>query len=104
MVDYGAGNQVCNLDVPALMPSNALVANADEMKRRMYEFLDDLVPAAMRGKEQGRATIMVGAVSFSSVEHDNVRIVERRIAGHLFGDNRIGVVFKSGNCPGSAGQ
>jgi hypothetical protein len=86
------------------MPSNALVANADEMKRRMYEFLDDLVPAAMRGKEQWRGTIMVGAVSFSSVEYENVRIVERQIGGHPFGDNRISVMFKSGNCPGSAGQ
>src|ERR1700730_13178114 len=38
IVDYDAANQVCKLEVPALMPTTEKVSSADEMKRRMYDF------------------------------------------------------------------
>ena len=54
IVDYGAANQVCKLQVPALMATNESISNAAEMQKRMYEFLLDLVPDSMRGNELGR--------------------------------------------------
>ena len=36
IVDYGAGNQVCKVQVPALMPTKDKVARAAEMTQRMY--------------------------------------------------------------------
>src|SRR4029077_4349909 len=72
IVDYGAASQVCKLQVPALMPTNERISNAAEMKKRMYEFLADLVPDSMRGNELGQGTIMMGAVSISSVEYEHV--------------------------------
>ena len=39
IVDYGAGNQVCKIQVPALMPTQEKIARAAEMKQRMYDFL-----------------------------------------------------------------
>lgn len=97
IVDYGTANQVCKLEVPALMPSHEKVSNADEMKRRMYDFLADLVPAAMRGKELGQGIIMLGAISLLSIDYEHVMIGEAQHADQPFArDNTITVTFK--NC------
>jgi hypothetical protein len=72
VVDYGAGNQVCKLQVPAFMPTDAQVQNSDDMKRKMYGFLADLVPDFMRGKElrpSMSATGAFSAVGFAEYEH-----------------------------------
>src|ERR1700693_5264971 len=60
IVDYDAANQACKMEVPALMPTNAKVGNSQEMKKRMYDFLADVVPAAIRGKELARSAFMSG--------------------------------------------
>jgi hypothetical protein len=95
VVDYGGSNQVCKLQVPALMPTEAKVQNADEMKHRMYAFLAELAPDSMRGKELGRGTSSTGA--FSSIgfaEYEHVTIVET-----YFGSNdTISVRFKNSAC------
>jgi hypothetical protein len=96
VVDYDAANQACKLQVPALMPRNERISNAVEMKKRMYDFLADLVPAAMRGKELG--TLMVGIVSF--VEYEHVTINELQYANQPFArDNTITVTFKNCETP-----
>jgi hypothetical protein len=99
VVDYGAANQVCKLQVPALMPTNESISNAAEMKKRMYEFLGDLVPDSVRGNELGRGTIMMGAVSISSVEYEHVRISELQSANQPFDKNTITVSFKNCETP-----
>ena len=53
VVDYGAGHQVCTIEVPAVMPTDGQIRNGAEMKQRMYAFLADLVPDSMRGTENG---------------------------------------------------
>jgi hypothetical protein len=94
IVDYDAGNQVCKLEVPALMPTNAKVSNADDMKRRIYDFLADLVPPAMRGKELRRMAFMSGMISMSSIEYEHITIHEFQYANQPFGkDNTITVTF-----------
>jgi hypothetical protein len=96
VVDYDAANQACKLEVPALMPTNAKVSNSEEMKKRMYDFLADVVPAAMRGKELGRSAFMSGLISMSSVEYEHVTIHESQYAGQPFdGKNTITVTFKA---------
>jgi hypothetical protein len=99
IVDYSAANQVCKLHVPALMPRNESISNAAEMKKRMYEFLGDLVPDSMRGNELGRGTIMMGAVSISSVEYEHVTVSELQSANHPFDKNTITVSFKNCETP-----
>jgi hypothetical protein len=99
VVDYGAANQVCKLQVPALMPTNERISNAAEMKKRMYEFLGDLVPDSMRGNELGRGTIMMGAISNSYVEYEHVIISEPQYANHPFDKNTITVTFKNCETP-----
>src|SRR5579864_854097 len=84
IVDYGARNQICRLQVPALVPSDEKVASADRMKQRMYEFLAELVPAAIRGKELRRMTENMGMVSLSSVEYEHVAIRERQLGADPF--------------------
>jgi hypothetical protein len=100
IVDYDAGNQVCKMKVPALMPTDEQVANAAVMKQRMYEFLADLVPAAMRGKELRRGAFMSGLSSMSSVEYEHVTIHELQYAAQPFArDNTITVTFKNCETP-----
>jgi hypothetical protein len=95
VVDYDAANQACKLEVPALMPTNEKVGNSNEMKKRMYDFLADLVPAAMRGKKLGTLTEGAGMISFSSTEYEHITIIEVQHAVN----NTITVTFKNCETP-----
>ena len=100
VVDYDAANQVCKLEVPALMPTQEKVSNSEEMKKRMYDFLRDAVPAALRGKEQGRGIIMLGAISLLSIDYEHVMIGEAQHANQPFDrNNTITVTFKNCETP-----
>jgi hypothetical protein len=100
IVDYDAGNQVCKMKVPALMPTNERISNATEMKKRMYEFLGDLVPDAMRGNELRRGAFMSGLVSIVSIDYEHVTIGEMQYADQPFSrDNTITVTFKNCETP-----
>lgn len=94
VVDYGVSHQVCRLEVPALMPSDEKVSNTEVMRARMYGFLADLVPAAMRGRELRRQTMMVGAISVAMTEYEHVTISEL-LSGS---SNTITVTFTNGDC------
>jgi hypothetical protein len=97
IVDYGSASQVCKIEVPALMPTTENVSNADQMKRRMYDFLADLVPASMRGKELRRMVNVSGMISLSSVEYERVTVHELQYADQPFSSNNaITVTFQ--NC------
>jgi hypothetical protein len=98
IVDYGAGNQVCKLQVPALMPTNEKVQRASEMKQRMYDFLGELVPDTMRGKELRRMMSQMGVMSISWVEYEHVTISELQGTSN----DTITVTFKNADCPSPA--
>jgi len=94
VVDYGVGHQVCKLQVPALMPTDAnKVQNTDEMKQKMQAFLSELVPDSMRGKEMGRGQGISGPFhTVSTVMYEQVTITEPA------GTNTITVQFKNAAC------
>jgi hypothetical protein len=74
IVDYGAENQVCKLEVHALPPREDR-SGPYNPKQEMEAFLLDLVPSSMRGKELGRFAGMTGAFSgFSGVRYEHVTI------------------------------
>ena len=105
IVDYGASNQVCKIQVPALMPTKEKVARAAEMKQRMYDFLADLVPPALRGKEVRRMAGMIGMISVFIVEYEQVTMSEVEHANDPFGtDNAITFTFKNHDCQNVTGQ
>src|ERR1700674_205082 len=54
VVDYSTANQVCKLQVPAEMPPQPNASGAFNPRRQMQDFLADLVPDSMRGKEVRR--------------------------------------------------
>jgi hypothetical protein len=96
VVDYGAGNQVCKLQVPALMPTDATkVQNTDDMKQKMHAFLAELVPDSTRGKELQRSMSQTGA--FSGVgfdEYEHVTFVET----YSGSNDTITATFKNAGC------
>lgn len=103
VVDYGTGNQVCKLEVPALMPTDEKVQNSAVMKQGMYDFLPDVVPASMRGKELGRGMVQMGALSMWFIDYEYVSISEPQDANqHSHGT--ITVTFKNYDCQRPAGQ
>jgi len=73
-VDYGTGNQVCKLTVPADPPPPPDTSGGFNGRQKMREFLADLVPASMRGKELNRFMMSTGAVSTSWTEYEHVTI------------------------------
>ncbi len=105
VVDYGPSQQVCKLQVPALMPTKENPANSTAMKRQMYAFLADLVPDAMRGKELNRMASNMGTISLFNTEYEHVWITELLIGTDPFShDNTITVTFKNGDCQSPEGQ
>jgi hypothetical protein len=81
-VDYGAGNQVCKLTVPA---------DGFNSRQKMQDFLADLVPASMRGKELNRFMMSTGAFSgASATEYEHVTISQSESGGN----DTIQVIFK----------
>jgi hypothetical protein len=90
-VDYGAANQVCKLEVPAEMPPQPNASGPSNPRQQMQDFLADLVPDSVRGKEIRRFGGSTGAYSpFSGTEYQHVTISGRNGA--------IAVTFHSGGC------
>jgi hypothetical protein len=103
IVDYGAGNEVCKLEVPALMPANGKISKASDSTQQMYDFLAELVPASMRGKELGRFMSMMGIFSMSIVQYEHVTVSEsQRFPDRQY--DTITVRFKSDDCQTPASQ
>jgi hypothetical protein len=90
IVDYGAANQACTLQVPALMPTNEKVSRTSDQKQQMYDFLLDLVPISMRGKEVRRMSMQMGLSSITVVDYERIAVSESNDA--------ITVTFKSDDC------
>jgi len=98
VVDYGAANQACTLKVPALMPTNEKVYRTSDQNQRMYDFLLDLVPVSMRGKELRRMSQQMGLISVTTVEYEHITISELHQGDRAPGNNTITVTFKSDDC------
>ena len=100
VVDYEASHQVCTVQVPAVMPTDGQIQNGAEMKQKMYAFLADLVPDAMRGKESRRSVLVSGAFSRSFVEYEHVTISEAEYANQPFDSiyHTITVRFHNAGC------
>jgi hypothetical protein len=97
IVDYGTTGQVCKLEVPAVMPhETAKVWNITVQRQRMYDFLADLVPASVRGKQSGGLTEVFSLTSLSTVEYENVTVSEIQNGNQP--DNTITIRFKKAGC------
>jgi hypothetical protein len=101
IVDYGTTGQVCKLEVPAVMPHETARAwNITVQKQRMHDFLADLVPASARGKEGGGFTEVFSMTSLTTVEYENVTVIEIQTGNEPESkDNTITIRFKNAGCP-----
>ena len=86
------------------MPATETVSNADVMNRRMYAFLAELVPDALRGKELGRFLEAFGAISVSVMDYEHVTISEPHNANEPFANRSITLRFKRQDCQPTTGQ
>jgi hypothetical protein len=84
VVDYGANQQVCSIEFPAL-----------SSQKDTEEFLAGLVPDSMRGKELGRMASQNGLAWASFIEYEHVTISE---TGHGDTRDRTTVRFKTEGC------
>jgi len=95
VVDYGSGNQVCKLQVPALVPTHTTkVQNTDDMKRKMRAFLAELVPDSTRGRELQRFMSQFGAFAVGFDEYEYVTFVQT----YSGSNDTITVTFKNAGC------
>lgn len=93
IADYGPDNQVCKLEVPAEMPPPPNASS--NPKQDMQNFLADLVPSWMRGKELNRAMWTVGGFSVSYVFYQHITILDSESAGR---GELITIEFKNTDC------
>lgn len=98
VVDYAPGMSVCKVQVPSLMPTEEKVNNSEEMSRRMYEFLADLIPESVRGKKLRGWVMVSGLSTLFFEEYENVTIADPRRRGEPYGSSMITVTFKRPNC------
>jgi hypothetical protein len=95
-VDYGAGNQVCRLEVPAQMPPQPNVSGPFNPEQQMQDFLADLLPGSIRGAELRRFAASTGPYNFASwIEYEHVNISESNHGGR---SESISVTFKNAAC------
>jgi hypothetical protein len=94
-VDYGAGNQVCKLEVPAEMPPPKGLSGAYDAEQDMQAFLLNLVPASMRGKEVAGGLKVIGGFSVSHIIYEHVTILTTNTVGR---GETITVQFNNPDC------
>ena len=92
VVDYGASGLVCRIQLPAIAaePSRPGVLTPQAIDN----FLLDLLPRSMRGKELHRMVMAMGSPLVSTVEYENLRISR---AGELL-QGAVTVSFKTEEC------
>jgi hypothetical protein len=83
VVDYAANGNVCRIQLPPMGPD---LRPGVQSGQAIDNFLAELLPLTMRGKEQRRFLMATGAPSVSIVEYENVTIAE-----NFQGDRRTGV-------------
>jgi hypothetical protein len=72
VVDYASNGHVCRIQLPAVAPEKDRPNVTSP--RGLEEFLAELVPVSLRGKEVNRVIQAMGAISISSVQYENVTI------------------------------
>ncbi|MDR3741839.1 MAG: hypothetical protein P4L40_22695 [Terracidiphilus sp.] len=92
VVDYTANGHVCRIHLPPVGPSRDPNVRTPQA---IDDFLSDLVPMNIRGKEQSRMLEATGLPSVSIIEYENVVIAEE-----FQGQRRTGVTvtFKKETC------
>jgi hypothetical protein len=78
VVDYAANGHVCRIQLPPMGPGREPGVSSAQA---IDEFIAELVPMAMRGKELQRISTSTGAPSMSTVQYENVTISEALQAG-----------------------
>ena len=73
VVDYAANGHVCRIQLPPVAPGQE---PGVKTQQAVDDFLLELVPLSMRGKEAGRLLEAVGLPSISEVLYENVIISE----------------------------
>jgi hypothetical protein len=86
VVDYSANGHVCRIQLPPIAPSRE---PGVKTAQAVDDFVAELVPLTMRGKELGRMLEAWGASSVSHIEYENVTISELRQ-----GERRTAVTVK----------
>jgi hypothetical protein len=92
VVDYAANGHVCRIQLPPVAEGRE---PGVKTAQAVDDFLTELVPMTMRGKELGRMVEAMGAPSVSRIEYENVTISELRQGERR---TRVTVMFKNEEC------
>jgi hypothetical protein len=84
VVDYAANGHVCRIQLPPIAPGREPGVRTPQA---VDDFLAELLPLQMRGKELSRMMEAIGALFVSRVEFENVVIAETIVA-----QRRTGVI------------
>jgi hypothetical protein len=74
VVDYATNGNVCRIVLPAVAPDSR--QPGVKTTQAADDFVLELVPLAVRGKELGRMVSAFGAISVSTINYDNVAIAK----------------------------
>jgi hypothetical protein len=92
VVDYAPNGHVCRIQLPPVAPGREL---GTQTIQAVDDFLLELLPLTMRGKELGRMIDAVGLPSRSVVLYENVTIAESFQGGDRTG---ITATFRNEEC------
>lgn len=98
VVDYAADGDVCRIQPPSIAPGrDPRVAS----QQAVDDFIAELLPPALRGKEIRRMASSTGINSVSIVEYENLSIADAFQAGTRSG---VTVTFTAAQCADSQAQ
>ncbi len=80
------------------MPPQTNASGPSNPRQQMQDFLAELVPNSMRGKELGRLISSAGAVSESVIQYEHVTMSETRYANGPAQREMITVMFTNDDC------
>jgi len=74
VVDYASDGHVCRIELPSIAPGrdNPQVQGPQAVD----DFIAELLPPALRGKEIRRMAEVFGLISISNVEYENLTVAE----------------------------
>ncbi len=97
IVDYAANGHVCAIQLPAVAPEKDQPNTTS--RRGLEEFLTELLPVSLRGKEVGRMSQQMGTISISSVQYENVTI---SVMSPIENRGSVTVSFRGESCGNQA--
>ncbi len=95
VVNYGAGHQVCKIDLP---PGSYVNPPHGASNHDVDQVIDELIPLSVRGKEISTGALSLSRASVRLIGYEHVDISEPQDPDHPGQRTAVTITFKRADC------